>query len=183
MRLALSLLALPALGLALAACGGDDRVQGPAPSAPDRIQLTSSAFEDGGTIPKRYSCDGDEVSPPLRWTGVPDGAKELALLVEDPDAPGGTFVHWALFKLPPDLDGLDEGKVPAGARQGKNSAGDDSWAGPCPPEGDAPHHYEFTLYALRSPLSLDDGADAADVRSAVADAATARGQLVGRFGR
>jgi Raf kinase inhibitor-like YbhB/YbcL family protein len=158
-------------------------VQGPPPSAPERIQLTSPAFADGGTIPKRYSCDGDETSPPLRWTGVPTDAKELALLVEDPDAPDGTFVHWVLFKLRPDLAGLEEGSVPDGARQGKNSAGSNAWAGPCPPEGDAPHHYEFTLYALRSPLSQPDGADADEVRSAVGDAAIARGRIVGRFGR
>jgi Raf kinase inhibitor-like YbhB/YbcL family protein len=177
-----ALLALLAVGLALAACGGD-RVQGPPPSAPDRIELTSSAFRDGGTIPKRYSCDGDEVSPPLAWRGVPDGARELALLVEDPDAPGGRFVHWALFKLSPQTSRLAAGRVPAGARQGKNSAGKAAYAGPCPPEGDAPHHYEFTLYALKSPLDLPDGADADDVRAAVGEAALARGRLVGRFGR
>jgi Raf kinase inhibitor-like YbhB/YbcL family protein len=177
-----ALLALPALGLALAACGGD-RVEGPPPAAPDRIELTSSAFDDGGTIPVKYSCDGDEVSPPLAWSGVPDDARELALLVEDPDAPGGTFVHWVLFKIPADRDGLAEGEVPDGARQGKNSAGDASWAGPCPPEDDEPHHYEFTLYALRSAIDLPDGASADDVRSAVSDAALARGRLVGRFGR
>lgn len=177
-----ALLALPALGLALAACGGE-RVEGPPPSAPDRIQLTSSAFEDGRTIPAKYSCDGDEVSPPLAWTGVPDDARELALMVEDPDAPGGTFVHWVLFKIPADRDGLAEGEVPQGARQGENSKGDAGYAGPCPPKDDQPHHYEFTLYALSSPIDLDDGAAAGDVRTAVADAALARGQLVGLFGR
>jgi Raf kinase inhibitor-like YbhB/YbcL family protein len=179
-----ALLAVPALGLALAACGGGgERVEGPPPSAPDRIALTSTAFDDGGTIPKRYSCAGDEVSPPLAWTGVPDGARELALLVEDPDAPGGTFVHWVLFKIPAGTSKLAEGEVPAGARQGKNSAGKAAYAGPCPPEGDAPHHYEFTLYALKSGLDLPDGAAADDVRAAVAKAALARGRLVGRFGR
>ena len=176
-----ALLAL--LGLALAACGGGDRVEGPPPSAPDRITLTSRAFADGGTIPKRYSCDGDEVSPPLAWTGVPDDARELALLVEDPDAPGGTFVHWALFNVPAETRGLAEDDVPANARQGKNSAGKAAYAGPCPPEGDAPHHYVFTLYALKSGLDLADGAAAGDVRAAVAKAALARGQLIGRFGR
>jgi len=183
MHLARALLALPALGLALAGCGGGDRVEGPPPSAPDRITVTSPAFKDGGTIPKRYSCDGQAISPPLRWSGVPGGARELVLLVDDPDAPGGTFVHWVLFKLAPDLRGLDPGRVPAGARQGKNSAGDTGWAGPCPPGGDAPHHYVFSLYALRSPLSEPAGASAEDVRAGVSDAAIARGQLVGRFGR
>jgi Raf kinase inhibitor-like YbhB/YbcL family protein len=183
MHLARALLALPALGLALAGCGGGERVSGPPPAAPDSITLTSPAFKNGGTIPKRFSCDGEQLSPPLRWRGVPNAARELALLVEDPDASGGTFVHWVLFKLPPSLDGLAPDTVPNGARQGTNSAGKSSWAGPCPPAGDAPHHYEFTLYALRRPLGQPDGADADAVRSAVAATALARGQLVGRFGR
>jgi Raf kinase inhibitor-like YbhB/YbcL family protein len=178
-----ALLALPALGLALAACGGGDRAEGPPPAAPDRIELTSPAFEDGGRIPVKYSCDGDEVSPPLAWSGVPGGARELALLVEDPDAPGGTFAHWVLFKLRPGRDGIAEGEVPAGARQAENSKGDAGYAGPCPPKGDDPHHYEFTLYALSSPIDLPDGAPAGDVRAAVSDGALARGRLVGRFGR
>jgi hypothetical protein len=181
MHLARALLALPALGLALAACGGGNDV--PAPDVPDRMQVTSPAFADGGTIPKRYSCDGEQISPPLRWSGVPGGARELALVVDDPDAPSGGFVHWVLFKLAPDLTGLSDNEVPAGAREAKNSAGRSDWAGPCPPPGDEPHHYRFTLYALRSPLSDKDGADADAVLSAIKDAATARGQLVGRFGR
>ena len=158
-------------------------MEGPPPSAPDRVSVTSPAFEDGGAIPKRFSCDGDNVSPPLRWRGVPGGARELALLVEDPDAPGGTYVHWVLFKLGPDLDELAADEVPANARQGENSAGDSKYAGPCPPKGDPPHRYEFVLYALKSPLNLADGASADDVRAAVGDAALARGRLVGRFGR
>jgi Raf kinase inhibitor-like YbhB/YbcL family protein len=177
-----ALLALPALGLALAGCGSD-RVEGPAPAAPDRIALSSTAFDENGTIPRKYSCDGDGESPPLRWRGVPGGARELALLVEDPDAPGGTFVHWALFKIPADTMAIPEGTVPRGARQGENSAGDASYTGPCPPKDDAPHHYEFTLYALKSALDLAEGAGADDVRAAVAKAALARGRLVGRFGR
>jgi Raf kinase inhibitor-like YbhB/YbcL family protein len=178
-----ALLALPALGLALAACGGGERASGPPPSAPDRIELTSSAFADGGTIPERFSCDGDQVSPPLAWRGVPGDARELALLVDDPDAPGGTFVHWVLFKVPAALHALEAGELPDGARQGENSRGDAGYAGPCPPEGDEPHHYEFTLYALSSPLDLPDGAAADEVRDAVGEAAIARGQIVGRFGR
>jgi Raf kinase inhibitor-like YbhB/YbcL family protein len=178
-----ALLAIPALGLALAACGGGDRVEGPPPSAPERITLTSTAFAGGGTIPTRYTCDGDEVSPPLAWKGVPGGARELALLVEDPDAPGGTFVHWVLFKLTADTRKLAAGSVPRGARQGKSSTGKAAYAGPCPPKGDAPHHYEFTLYALKSAIDLPDGAAADEVRAAVAKAALARGRLVGRFGR
>jgi Raf kinase inhibitor-like YbhB/YbcL family protein len=177
-----ALLALPALGLALAACGGE-KVAGPPPAAPDRIALTSPAFKADGTIPERFTCDGADVSPPLEWSGVPDDARELALLVEDPDAPGGTFVHWVLFKVKPGPTTLAEGAVPDGARQGTNSFGDAKYAGPCPPEGDAAHRYEFLLYALSSPLDLEAGAAAADVRAAVDDAALARGRLVGRFDR
>jgi Raf kinase inhibitor-like YbhB/YbcL family protein len=178
-----ALLALPALGLALAACGGGERAEGPPPAAPDRIALTSPAFDDGGSVPVRYTCDGDNVNPRLRWTDVPGGARDLALLMEDPDAPGGTFVHWVLFKIPADSTGIPEDSVPRGARQGKNSTGDASYAGPCPPKGDEPHHYEFTLYALKSAIDLPDGAAAGDVRAAVAKAALAQGRLVGRFGR
>ena len=183
MPLSRALLAFPALGLALAGCGGGERVSGPPPPAPDRITVTSPAFRDGGRIPTKYSCDGQEVSPPLRWRGVPTDARELALLVEDPDASGGTFVHWVLFKLPPSLGALAAGRVPNGARQGQNSAGKDGWAGPCPPGGDPPHHYEFTLYALRTPLDQPDGASPDAVRAAVARSAVARGRLVGRFAR
>jgi Raf kinase inhibitor-like YbhB/YbcL family protein len=178
-----ALLALPALGLALAGCGGGDRASGPPPSAPDRIELSSTAFGDGGTIPDRFTCAGRGVSPQLAWTGVPGGARELALLMDDPDAPGGTFVHWVLFRIPAATKAIPEGTVPRGARQGENSRGEPAYAGPCPPEGDAPHHYEFTLYALKSAIDLPDGAAADAVRDAVAKAALARGRLVGRFGR
>jgi Raf kinase inhibitor-like YbhB/YbcL family protein len=158
-------------------------VKTPAPSAPEKITLTSRAFADGQAIPKRYTCSGAEVSPPLAWTGVPAGTRELALLVEDPDAPGGSFVHWALFHLPPGLRRLGAGVVPDAARQGVNSGGDAKYAGPCPPAGDSPHHYEFTLYALKLALTLPDGAPARDVRDAIEKSATAEGRLVGRFGR
>jgi Raf kinase inhibitor-like YbhB/YbcL family protein len=178
-----ALLALPALGLALAGCGGGDRAEAPAPAAPDRIDVSSTAFADGATIPDGYTCDGANVSPELAWSGVPGGARELALLMDDPDAPGGTFVHWVLFKIPADAKEIREDTVPRGARQGKNSTGDASYTGPCPPEGDEPHHYDFTLYALKSAIDLPDGADADAVRAAVAKAALARGRLVGRFGR
>jgi Raf kinase inhibitor-like YbhB/YbcL family protein len=180
MHLRLLVLALPALGLALAACGGGGDA---APDVPDTIKLTSPAFADGATIPTRFTCAGEETSPPLRWSGVPHDARELALIVDDPDAPGGTFVHWVLCKLSPDSDALAEGKVPAGALEGESSAGKAAYVGPCPPPGDDPHHYDFTLYALRSPLTEKDGASADAVRAAVDDAALARGQLVGRFGR
>ena len=168
---------------ALAGCGGGDRVEGPPPAAPASITLRSPAFADGATIPKRYGCDGDGVSPPLAWTGVPASAHSLALLMEDPDAPGGTFVHWTLYGLRPGTRRLAEGKLPAGARQGENSFGDRAYGGPCPPEGKGAHRYVFTLYALRDTALPDPGAKPGAVRAAIAGHALARGTLTGRFAR
>jgi len=169
--------------LALLAACGDDSVEGPPPAAPDRLRLTSAAFEPGGSIPVRFTCDGDDVSPPLEWSRVPESARSLALLMEDPDAPGGTFVHWTLFGVAPTSTGLEEGEVPAEAREGENSFGETGYSGPCPPEGDEPHRYVFVLYALRSAPELDAGASPEEVRDAVADRALVRGRLTGRFGR
>src|SRR5215216_6378892 len=168
--------------LALAACGGGDTVEGPAPAAPQRIELTSS-FEPGAVVPANNTCSGKNVSPPLAWSGVPAGARSLALLVEDPDAPGGTFVHWTAYDIDPGAGGLQEGEPPAGAREGENSFGDRGYGGPCPPEGDEPHRYVFVLYALREQLGLDAGAAPDAVRAAIGDRAISRGRLTGRYGR
>ena len=170
--------------LALAGCGGGgEKLQGPAPSAPERIRLTSPAFHEGGTIPERFTCDGKGVSPPLRWSRVPNRAVELALLVQDPDAPGGTFVHWSLLGLSPSLRGLGEGRVPKGAVQTEQSFGHRGYGGPCPPEDDPPHRYVFDLYALGRRLGLGGGASLEEVRSAIRRAALARGQLTASYGR
>ena len=104
-------------------------------------------------------------------------------MLEDPDAPGGTFVHWTVFDIPRGDSGLRAGQVPAGAREGENSSGKRGYRGPCPPEQDRPHRYVFLVYALKSALGLDAGAPPADVRAAIGRAAIARGQLTGRFGR
>jgi Raf kinase inhibitor-like YbhB/YbcL family protein len=182
-RYRLHLAAALALVAVAIGCGGDDDdVEGPPPEAPDRIRLESSAFRAGAAIPGRYSCDGEDVPPPLEWSGVPDGARSLALLVEDPDAPGGTFVHWTVWNMPATWRGLD-GEPPPGSSQGENSSGETGWTGPCPPEDDSPHRYEFTIYALSRSLDLDEGASLEDVRSAIGDASLARGRLTGRFGR
>jgi Raf kinase inhibitor-like YbhB/YbcL family protein len=173
----------PVLSVVIAACGGAETVEGPAPAAPDEIRLTSPAFAADATIPPEFTCEGDGASPPLAWTGVPAEARSLALLVEDPDAPGGTFVHWTVFAVAPDTTGMEAGRVPEGAREGENSFGDSGYGGPCPPERDEPHRYVFTLYALRSDPGLEAGAAPGEVRETVADAAIARGQLIGRFGR
>ena len=106
--------------------------------------LSSPAFANNAFMPIQYTCDGDNISPPLTWTDVPEGTVEFALLFEDPDAPGGTLVHWVLFGIRPDLEGLEEGKAPPGALGGKNDYGRTDWSGPCPPIGKA-HRFIFTL--------------------------------------
>lgn len=166
----------------LAGCGGGDKVTGPPPAAPATIRLESSAFTEGRTIPKRFSCDGRNVSPPLRWTRVPSEAKALAITVEDPDAPNGTYVHWVAIDLPPSTSSLGAGAKPPGTAL-ENSNGDRSYTGPCPPKGDAPHHYIFSLYALKAPLRLDAGTALADARRKIGDQAVGVGRVTGLFGR
>jgi Raf kinase inhibitor-like YbhB/YbcL family protein len=118
----------------------------PAPDAPNTIVTTSPAFDDGQPIPRQYTCYGSAESPELTWRGAPDEARSLALVVTDPDAPGGTFVHWLLYDLPPQQTRLEADHPPGGAREATNSAGKQGWYPPCPPSGT--HHYQFTIYAL-----------------------------------
>lgn len=187
------------LALALAGCGDlgpptssqprpgpprqDARVGGPLPLAPARITLSSPAFRPGATIPRSYTCTGEGRLPPLRWTRPPAGTRELALLVEDPDARGGTFVHWLVLGLSSTSRGLPAGTRPATLRQGRASSGRVGYEPPCPPAGTRPHRYLFALYALRRPLGLGLGASPAAARRAIDHAAIARGVLVGRYGR
>jgi Raf kinase inhibitor-like YbhB/YbcL family protein len=161
----------------LAGCGHD--VTEPGSDAPSQVTVTSRAFAAGGAIPARFSCRGAGVSPPLQWSGVPAGSAELALVVDDPDAPRGTFVHWVVFALPASATGLEEGRLPAGARQARNSAGDAEYAGPCPPSGT--HHYRFTVYALNAPLELPAGAELDETLAAIDERVAAKGRLVGIF--
>ena len=146
------------------------------------ITITSPSFSEGGTIPKLYTCDGSDLSPQLEWTGVPQETQSLALIVDDPDAPAGTWVHWVLYDLPPDLSGLPEAVSGAGT-QGKNSSSKLAYSGPCPPKG-SPHRYYFKLYALDTLLKLKEGgASKADVEKAMAGHILAQGQLMGKYGR
>jgi Raf kinase inhibitor-like YbhB/YbcL family protein len=147
------------------------------------ITLRSPAFADGDTIPRVYTCDGDDVSPPLEWSGVPPDAAQLAIVVEDPDAPGGTFVHWVLWGPDAGLPGLGEGQVPAGAREGRNDFGRVGWGGPCPPRGSDPHRYVFTLLAVSEPLAVEAGASADIVKRAAEGKVLAEGRLTARYGR
>lgn len=147
------------------------------------IVLTSEAFGDGEPIPRMHTCDGSDVSPPLRWSGVPSEAVELALVVEDPDAPSGTVVHWVLWGMALDLSELAEGRLPDSARQGVNGHGGRGWRGPCPPPGHGTHRYFFTLYALGERLQLEEGATADQFRGAIEGSILAQGQLMGTYSR
>ena len=166
-----------ALALAvLAGCGGGSSAPAQ-PSAPPLIRL-SGPFPDGGAIPREDTCAGAGRQPALRWSGVPAGTRELVLVVEDPDAPGGTFTHWTRFGLPASA------RTVRGGADGTNSFGVRGWRGPCPPPGDRPHRYRFVLYALGAPSGLRAGASVDAVHRALAAAhPLARGELVGRFGR
>ncbi|MDQ3863561.1 MAG: YbhB/YbcL family Raf kinase inhibitor-like protein, partial [Actinomycetota bacterium] len=151
------------------------------------INITSAAFEGGGAIAPRYTCDGLNISPPLSWDSVPNGTRSLALIVDDPDAPGGSFVHWTIYDLPPDTRRLPE-DVPkrrtlsSGAKQGINGAGGIGYTGPCPPSGT--HRYFFKIYALDRRLDLGGGATAKRLSDAMEGHVLAEGQLMGtRRGR
>lgn len=147
------------------------------------ITLRSPAFSDHAPIPARYSRDGDNLSPPLEWQGIPEGAVELALLCEDPDAPGGTFVHWVLGAIDPSTPGLGEGERPPGAVEGSNDYGGQGYGGPQPPVGDPAHRYFFRVYAASAPLGLQPGATADDLRRALEDTEIAQGTLIGLYQR
>jgi Raf kinase inhibitor-like YbhB/YbcL family protein len=147
------------------------------------MKLVSPAFVDGQPIPPRYTCDGENVSPELHWSDVPDAAGTLALSCQDPDAPRGTFTHWVLWNLDPDKGELLTGEVPAGARQGRNDFGHLGYDGPCPPPGHGTHHYRFLLYAVMAEISLPDGATIADLSSAISGSVLAEAHLVGTYRR
>ena len=147
------------------------------------ITLRSPAFSDHAPIPARYSRDGANLSPPLEWEGVPEGAVELAVLCEDPDAPGGTFVHWVLGGIAPSASGLGEGERPSGTVEGSNDYGGQGYGGPQPPMGDPAHRYFFRVYAASAPLGLQPGATADDLRRALDGTEMAQGTLVGLYQR
>ena len=151
------------------------------------MQLTSTAFAEGGAIPAKHTCDAKNVSPPLKWSGVPAGAKSLALIVDDPDAPVGTWVHWVLYDLPATTTELAEDMpksqyVTGGAKQGLNDFRRLGYGGPIPPPG-KPHRYYFKLYALSKTLGLTPGATKKDVLQAMEGHVLAEGQLMGMYQR
>jgi Raf kinase inhibitor-like YbhB/YbcL family protein len=151
------------------------------------LQIFSPAFSAGETIPKKFTCDGPDVSPPLKWNDPPANTQSIALIMDDPDAPVGTWVHWVLYDLPAATRELPEGvpkqeQLSSGARQGRNDFGKIGYGGPCPPAG-KPHRYFFKLYALDAKLGLKAGATKADVERAMKGHVLAQGELVGRYGR
>jgi len=168
-----------------AGCGGREGTERDA-SGPT---VTSSAFEDGERIPERYTADGADVSPPLAFDQLPAGTKELALICEDPDAPGATpWVHWVVYGIDPSAGGLEEDFEPgeSGAREGRNSwpEGDNlGWRGPAPPPGSGDHRYIFTLYALDTTIDLARGAAREQLKDAMASHTLGSGTLTGLYSR
>lgn len=191
------LAALPVLLALLAACGGDDgggAVDSPtltgaasitaAPTGGAGLDVSSNIFTDGGRIPAAYSCDGENISPDVQWSGVPEGTMSFTVLMDDPDA--GGYVHWLVYNIPSSALGVppgvkDEETLANGARQGTNSRGDIGYTGPCPPSGT--HAYVFTVYALDSVIDIEPGAEALAVITAMEGHILATGRLTGTYGR
>lgn len=186
------------LVVALSACGGggtptqsqsdgptgeQENPEPPSPQPAETMTLRSDAFEDGEPLPDRFTCDGEGVSPPLRWGEMPEGTVELALVVTDPDAPQGEFVHWVVAGLDPATDGIDAGQLPDGAVVGTNDFDEQGYGPPCPPGEDTAHRYVFTVYAAGEPLGVQPGASVEQVRDALRGTALADGELVGTYSR
>ena len=151
------------------------------------LSVSSSAFQEGGKIPAKYTCEGQDISPALAWDEPPAGTQTFALIMDDPDAPVGVFTHWVLFNLPAATDGLPEAvptqaQLQDGSLQVKNDFGRTGYGGPCPPSG-RPHRYQFTLYALDQTLDLMAGASKKQVLDAIQGHVLAQGRLTGTYQR
>lgn len=150
------------------------------------IKVTSPAFEEGSMIPSKYTADGQDISPPLEWEGVPDGTKSIALISDDPDAPMGTWVHWVMWNFPPDITKLPENvppneNLPDGSKQGITDFGSHGYGGPAPPSGT--HRYYFKIYALDIKLNLAGSSRKSDLLKAMEGHILAQGQLMGKYKR
>ncbi|GGI76784.1 YbhB/YbcL family Raf kinase inhibitor-like protein [Legionella impletisoli] len=144
--------------------------------------LTSEAFKNNGNIPVKYTCQGEDRSPPLTWSNVPDGTQSFVLIVDDPDAQSGNWVHWVLFNISQSIHGLDENTtLPSGATSGLNSWDKTGYGGPCPPSGT--HRYQFKLYALDTTLSLGSEARKTDIMNAMQNHILAETKLVGLYSK
>jgi len=185
------LLVAGVLPATLSSCRQEPSRKTPGKEPTMKIKVTSPAFADAQPIPARYTGDGKDISPPLAWAGLPEGTKELALIVDDPDAPRPQpWVHWIVYRIPAGTTGLAEAipaakEVPglAGALQGRNSWGTVGYRGPAPPSGHGVHHYHFKLYALDTQLDLDAGADKAALLAAMQGHVLGEGKLVGTYKR
>jgi Raf kinase inhibitor-like YbhB/YbcL family protein len=145
------------------------------------LELSSTAFDDGGSIPVKHTGDGDGTSPPLAWEFVPDGTGSLVLIVHDPDAPSGDFTHWLAWNIDPEAGGLEEGvSAPA---EGTHGFGGPGYAGPSPPQGHGPHRYFFRLYALDTELDLEPGAAREQLESEMGGHVLAEARLMGTYER
>ncbi len=166
-------------------CGGgaERTVLQPGERQPTGISVTSTAFRAKGAVPERYSCEGENIPPPLRWQGTPPGTAELSLVVEDLDAPRGTFVHWIVVGIDPATTALEPEALPPGAEVLPGSTDNPTYVGPCPPDGSGTHHYFFQVYALPRRLDLPDAAPPLEKVRAIRSAASAGGWLVGTFTR
>ena len=154
---------------------------------PARMELKSPAFQNGGEIPRKHTCDGGDISPALAWTDVPSRAKTFALIADDPDAPGGTWVHWVIYDLPATGKEMPEAiaaedTLPGGAKQGVNDFRKAGYGGPCPPPG-RPHRYFFRLYALDMATNLKPRATKQQLLDAIKGHIVAEAELVGKYGR
>jgi Raf kinase inhibitor-like YbhB/YbcL family protein len=157
------------------------------PKASEKMTLRSPAFQPGADIPRKYTCDADDVSPPLRWESLPAGTQALALIADDPDAPGGTWVHWVVYDLTADIAALNEAipkteTLANGAKQGANDFRRVGFGGPCPPPGPA-HRYYFKLYALDAPTALKPRATKAQLLEAIKGHVLGEAELMGRYKR
>lgn len=180
----------PMLALAaLASCGARDQAGATrnGGAAVDhavlaKLGLASEAFDNGQPIPRQYGCDGGDVTPELHWTDPPAGTKSFALVVDDPDAPGGTFHHWGVFNIPASVRSIGGGQ--RAGTEVDNDFGKPGYSGPCPPRGNRPHHYHFKLFALASDrLAISTTPKPADIETAARKSAIAEGELVGTYER
>lgn len=151
------------------------------------LSISSTAFHEGDSIPGKYTCQGQDISPHLTWGEPPEGTQSFALIMDDPDAPGGMFTHWVLFNIQSDARELPEAvptqaELPSGAMQGKNDFGRIGYGGPCPPPG-RPHRYQFTIYALDQTLNLNAGVSKKQLISTMQGHVLAQGQLTGTYQR
>jgi Raf kinase inhibitor-like YbhB/YbcL family protein len=146
-----------------------------------KMKITSPAFQEGGNIPAKFTCDGANANPPLHIEQVPAEAKSLALIVDDPDAPGGLFIHWLVWGIDPKATDIAENSVPPNVVQGKNGFGKSGYGGPCPPSG--AHRYYFRVYALDQTLSLPAGANRGELDNRMKGHIIGQGELMGRYSR